>query len=83
MIKENKIRTIKAMGDEYITHKQAMGIFNKKTDSEKIKILTKALVEKCDSKDHAEYMILRQIKGVAYSDMWGDDKNGFLYKLYK
>lgn len=71
------------MGDEYITNKQAMNIFEKKTDVEKITILKKALLKKCEGKKHFDYMILLQLDEVAYSDMWGDDKNGFLYKKLK
>lgn len=78
----NKLNEIIVMGDEYITHKQAIKLFNNKSDSEKVKILTKALLEKCESKSHTEYMILKQMNEVSYSDIWGDDKNGFLYKKH-
>lgn len=57
------------MGDEYITENDAFGLFLTKPDSEKVKILMDALVEKCDD-EHARYMILKQMDEVSYSDMW-------------
>ena len=77
------MKVFEIMGDGYITSKEALKIFEEKSDADKVKILKKALAEKCDSKDHTEYMILKHTKEVAYSDMWCDDKNGFFYKLLK
>ena len=76
------MKIIKIMGDEYITENDAFGLFLTKPDSEKVKILMDALVEKCDD-EHARYMILKQMDEVSYSDMWGDDKVGFLYKYFE
>lgn len=63
------MKIIKIMGDEYITENDAFGLFLTKPDSEKVKILMDALVEKCDD-EHARYMILKQMDEVSYSDMW-------------
>jgi hypothetical protein len=77
------MKVFEVMGDGYITSKDAMKLFDEKSDADKIKILKKALADKCDSKEHTEYMILKHTKEIAYSDVWGDDKVGFLYKLLK
>ena len=79
----NKATSIVPFGDEYITSKKAMKIFKNKTDTEKIKILIEALKDKCESKEHTEYMILKYLNEVAYTDLWCDDKNGFYYKKIK
>ena len=78
------MKVFEIMGDGYITEKDAMKLFEEKSDADKIKILKKALLEACeDEKEHMKYLILQNTKEVAYSDLWCDDKNGFFYKLLK
>lgn len=76
------MKIIKIMGDEYITEYDAFELFSKKSDDEKVKILMDALIDKC-GEEHARYMVLKQVDEVSYSDMWGSDEDGFLYKYFE